>query len=128
MSLGRHRSKIKKRSSISRSQVESGMIISCEYTNRRHETKPYLVICINSNYQGQFHCFKMNEITVTDIVLLASRYGTKEKQGIEYINASNPKSFYNTIKGISGKRNFKRFNPSKMKGVQVCAYDYEIKI
>jgi len=70
----------------------------------------------------------MNEMKTVDVVLLAARYGTSEKKGIKYISASNPKSFYNTIKGISGKRNFKRFKPSKMTGVQVCEYDYEIKI
>ena len=128
MSLGSHRNYIKKKSQFPTSQIESGMIVSCEYTNRRGETKNYLVICINSKYKGEFHCFKMNEIKKNDILLLAARYGVKEKGGLKYIGAYNPKSFYNIVKGISGKRNFKRFKPSKMRSVQVCEYDYEIKI
>ncbi len=127
MSLSSHFSKIKKKVQISTSLVESGMIVSCKYSNRNKQVKSYLVICINPNYKGEFHCYKLNNFTTNDIIMLAARYGTKEKRGIDYINISNPKSFYNSIKGIGG-RDFKRFNPSKMSGTRVCVYDYEMKI
>ena len=125
MSLSQHNSRIRKKLPTAPSQVESGMIVSCQYVNRHGKTKPYLVICINPSYNGEFHCYKLNNFSSSDIIMLSSQYGLSSKRGIDFIKVGNPQSFYSSIKSI-GKRDFKRFDPSKMKGTQVCQYNYEM--
>lgn len=125
MSLSQHYSKITKRVSMPPSQVKSGMIVSCEYKNRHGQNKKYLVICINSNYKGEFHCYKLNNFSSSDIIMLSATNGLTRTRGIDHINVSNPQSFYSTLRP-TGKRDFKRFNPSQMKGTQVCQYNYEM--
>ena len=72
MSLSQHNSRIIKRLPMPPSQIKSGMIVSCEYKNRHGQSKKYLVICINSNYKGEFHCYKLNNFSDKDVIPLAA--------------------------------------------------------
>ena len=93
MSLSQHNSRIIKRLPLPPSQIKSGMIVSCEYKNRHGQSKKYLVICINSNYKGEFHCYKLNNFSDKDIIALAAVNGLTSTRGIDHINIGNPQSF-----------------------------------
>ena len=121
MSSSSHGSRISKKVQSSPSRVESGMIASCSYTNRHGEKKEYLVICINANYNGEFHCYKLNNFHPSDVDGLAIKLGTIVTNKIIHIKVGNPQNFYSSLKTI-GKRDFKRFNHKNMSGTAICDY------
>ena len=124
-SLSDHYKRIGKKLSASPTRVKSGTIITCQYKNRHGDSKSYVVMCINSNYQGKFHCYKLNNIEPGDLDTLASSYGVVEERGIQRINSNNPKGLYNKLKSL-GERDYKMFNAKNMSATTICSYEYEV--
>ena len=121
--MSSHGQNIVRRLTVATAMVLPGMIVSCEYTNRHGKTKKYLVMCINPNYKGEFHCYKLGNFKPDLIKSYGLSYGLKNYRGIDYLNVGNPQSFYNDLKNI-GKRDYKKFEPSSMASVQICSYKY----
>lgn len=121
--MSSHTNNITRRITVAPSMVESGMVVKCDYTNRHGQTKGYLVICITPNYQGEFHCYKLNNFPPNLILAWGVSMGTKTTRGIQHLSVGNPKSFYNKLKSV-GKRDYKRFEHKNMKAVQICSYKF----
>tara|TARA_B100000902_G_scaffold396418_1_gene457350 strand:- start:1347 stop:1736 length:390 start_codon:yes stop_codon:yes gene_type:complete len=109
-------------------KILPGTVVSCKYTNRHGESKAYVVLCINSDYQGRFHCYDLGGyVSVDYMVKLGIINGPINYKGANANHLeSTPQTIYEGLRSVS-KRGYKQFEHAKISNAQIHLYNYERK-
>jgi len=107
-------------------KILPGTVVTCKYTNRHGESKAYVVLCINSDYQGRFHCYDLGEHVSADWMLKLGIVNSPIKYKGANANhlESTPQTIYESLRSVS-KRGYKQFEHGQMSNAQIHLYNYD---
>jgi len=132
--IAQHRVNIQNRLTTTRSSLQKGMIVQCQYTGK-NDQGPRMYLILNPLYDGLVHALDLNDVPVVQFVKLAEQVGVAfaigpkfKKVNIDKLLIGENKRFYNgTLKRLLKNQltgSYRTLTPTGLSNIQVINYKF----
>ena len=134
--LSEHNTRVKSRTHIKNYELLEGMVIKCRYSSQDMSTREYILLVLDTSYNGHLHALSLNEFSSRTFRKLALSTGTTpvlgplfEKNNIlRLVMHGRPRSTYESLlkPAMASDYNagYRTFEIKKMSGMMILEYNF----